>query len=89
MHEIDWSENIYLISFFGNETQAIVDVFAARIVNSIFDKLRVPAPTQWNFSGELCSGLAIDESTDINDINPGLKCDCTYNNSTLCHVTGL
>lgn len=73
----------------NSTNNATTDPFEARAVNAIFQKLRAPAPTQWNFSGELCTGLAIDPNVDINDINPGLKCDCTYNNRSTCHITGL
>ncbi|KAI3675658.1 hypothetical protein L1987_85250 [Smallanthus sonchifolius] len=44
---------------------------------------------RWNLSGELCSGAAVD-STDLDsgDYNPGIKCDCSFPNST-CHITRL
>ncbi|CAI9108925.1 OLC1v1008633C1 [Oldenlandia corymbosa var. corymbosa] len=58
------------------------------IVNSIFRKLNVRAPTQWNVSGELCTGSAID-SMDLQSLNPGIKCDCSDKNGTLCHITAL
>lgn len=71
-----------------NATRHTTDPSEAMAVNSIFSKLGARAPTQWNISGELCSGLAID-STDIQSFNPGIKCDCSYNNGTLCHITRL
>ncbi|CAI9108037.1 OLC1v1007547C1 [Oldenlandia corymbosa var. corymbosa] len=61
----------------------------ARLVNSIFQKLNVPAPTGWNISGELCTGSAVDSTTDIQSLDVGIKCDCSHNNGTLCHITGL
>ncbi|KAL3503739.1 hypothetical protein ACH5RR_038188 [Cinchona calisaya] len=70
------------------QTNATTDPSEAMAVNSIFQKLRAPAPTEWNTSGELCSGQAIDD-TQIQNINPGIKCDCSYNNRTLCHITRL
>ncbi|KAL0407108.1 UNVERIFIED_CONTAM: putative LRR receptor-like serine/threonine-protein kinase [Sesamum latifolium] len=39
----------------------------------------------WNISGELCSGVAIDD-TQVIDLNPGIKCVCFYNT---CHITAL
>ncbi|KAI7745725.1 hypothetical protein M8C21_022202, partial [Ambrosia artemisiifolia] len=44
---------------------------------------------RWNLSGEPCSGAAVD-STDIDSLeyNPGIKCDCSFPNST-CHITRL
>ncbi|KAF4379487.1 hypothetical protein G4B88_024935 [Cannabis sativa] len=47
---------------------------------------------QWNISGELCSGAAVDDSIDIDDddlLNPLIKCNCTFNNASLCHITKL
>ncbi|PHT77527.1 putative LRR receptor-like serine/threonine-protein kinase [Capsicum annuum] len=49
---------------------------------------RISATYRWNISGELCSGATID-STSIEDFNPAIKCDCSANNRTLCHITGL
>ncbi|OEL33423.1 putative LRR receptor-like serine/threonine-protein kinase [Dichanthelium oligosanthes] len=49
------------------------------------------ASPAWNISGEPCSGVAID-ATDVDNnpnINPAIKCDCSYNNSTVCHITKL
>lgn len=60
-------------------------------LNSIFKKWNIKANTQqWNISGDPCSGAAID-STNINDgeFNPLIKCNCTFNNGTLCHITQL
>ncbi|TXG71287.1 hypothetical protein EZV62_006222 [Acer yangbiense] len=65
----------------------------ARTLNSIFQKWGILAKEQWNISGELCSGQAI--ATDTSDFdsfsgpNPYIKCVCTYNNNTLCHITRL
>ncbi|KAK1589197.1 hypothetical protein Q3G72_031415 [Acer saccharum] len=45
---------------------------------------------QWNISGEPCSGAAIDSTSfDNNVYNPFIKCVCSYNNNTLCHITQL
>ncbi|PIN19529.1 Serine/threonine protein kinase [Handroanthus impetiginosus] len=49
---------------------------------------RAEATNQWNISGELCSGVATD-STPIGDINPGIKCDCSFANNSTCHITAL
>ncbi|KAH7545619.1 hypothetical protein FEM48_Zijuj01G0112700 [Ziziphus jujuba var. spinosa] len=43
----------------------------------------------WNISGEPCSGSAIN-GTDIEDDpanNPAIKCDCSYQSGTVCHIT--
>ncbi|EOA39474.1 hypothetical protein CARUB_v10008071mg [Capsella rubella] len=63
----------------------------ARALNSIFAAWRIRAPREWNISGELCSGAAIDERITIDDKNhnPFIKCDCNFENSTICHITAL
>ncbi|XP_047249367.1 probable LRR receptor-like serine/threonine-protein kinase At1g56140 isoform X2 [Capsicum annuum] len=70
------------------QTNTTTDPSEARILNSIFQSWQISATNQWNISGELCSGAAID-STSIEDFNPAIKCDCSANNRTLCHITGL
>ncbi|XP_015163617.1 probable LRR receptor-like serine/threonine-protein kinase At1g56140 [Solanum tuberosum] len=70
------------------QTNATTDPSEARILNSMFQNWEISATNQWNISGELCSGAAID-STPIGDFNPSIKCDCSANNRTRCHITGL
>ncbi|TXG71289.1 hypothetical protein EZV62_006224 [Acer yangbiense] len=62
-----------------------------RALNSIFQQWGISAnQDQWNISGEPCSGAAIDSTSYVNDVyNPFIKCVCTYNNNTLCHITRL
>ncbi|KAK7831883.1 putative lrr receptor-like serine/threonine-protein kinase, partial [Quercus suber] len=51
----------------------------------------ISAPSnQWNISGEPCNGAAID-STDFKDgnFNPLIKCDCSANSNSTCHITQL
>ncbi|KAL3737440.1 hypothetical protein ACJRO7_026239 [Eucalyptus globulus] len=43
----------------------------------------------WNISGEPCSGAAIDPSVSFDDYNPFIICDCSFSNSTTCHITQL
>ncbi|KAL3737437.1 hypothetical protein ACJRO7_026236 [Eucalyptus globulus] len=74
-----------------NQTQATTDPSEVAILNSIWSKWGLtPQTTTWNISGEPCSGAAID-STDFDDNNysPFIKCDCSFNNSTTCHITQL
>jgi hypothetical protein len=43
-------------------------------------------------SGEPCRGVPVDGSTDLDGNpknNPGIKCDCSYNNGTVCHIIQL
>ncbi|KAK1256827.1 putative LRR receptor-like serine/threonine-protein kinase [Acorus gramineus] len=57
----------------------------------MFQRLRISATTSWNISGEPCSGTAIDNATNIDDptLNPGIKCDCTFNKRKKCRVVRL
>uniref|UniRef100_A0A161ZX01 non-specific serine/threonine protein kinase n=1 Tax=Daucus carota subsp. sativus TaxID=79200 RepID=A0A161ZX01_DAUCS len=59
-----------------------------RLLNSIFGKWRISASSNWNISGELCSGAAVDSTNMDNNgaFNPGIKCDCSSNT---CHITQL
>ncbi|KAF3507456.1 hypothetical protein F2Q69_00010190 [Brassica cretica] len=74
-----------------NRTGATTDPDEARALNSIFAAWRIPAPREWNISGELCSGAAMDDSVTIDDkaYNPLIKCDCTFNSSKICRITAL
>ena len=67
----------------------IVNLIAVRILNSIFQKWGISAPLgQWNISGELCSGVAIDlTNIDNKNYNPLIKCECSANST--CHITQL
>ncbi|KAH0857919.1 hypothetical protein HID58_086180, partial [Brassica napus] len=62
-----------------------------KALNSIFTAWKIRASREWNTSGELCSGVAIDDNIFIDDkaYNPFIKCDCTFNNSTICRITAL
>ncbi|XP_062115779.1 probable LRR receptor-like serine/threonine-protein kinase At1g56140 isoform X2 [Humulus lupulus] len=61
-----------------------------RALNSIFEQWMIKANTQqWNISGEPCSGAALDDSIDIDSFNPFIKCNCNFNNGSLCHITKL
>jgi hypothetical protein len=60
-------------------------------LNTILGRWGLKASPAWNISGEPCSGVAVDTTeVDSNpNINPAIKCDCTYNNATVCHITKL
>ncbi|XP_030967402.1 probable LRR receptor-like serine/threonine-protein kinase At1g56140 isoform X1 [Quercus lobata] len=76
-------------SQYQNQTQPRTDPAEVRVLNSIFQKWGITAPSgQWNISGELCNGAAID-STDIDNLNynPLIKCECLSNST--CHITQL
>ncbi|KMT05683.1 hypothetical protein BVRB_7g166910 [Beta vulgaris subsp. vulgaris] len=75
-----------------NTTSATTDPTEARALNSILQQWERPANTeQWNTTGDPCSGAAIDTSIviDAPAYNPFIKCDCSYNDSTICHITAL
>uniref|UniRef100_A0A0E0PJS0 Leucine-rich repeat-containing N-terminal plant-type domain-containing protein n=1 Tax=Oryza rufipogon TaxID=4529 RepID=A0A0E0PJS0_ORYRU len=67
------------------------DPVEAVALNTILGRWGKKASWEWNISGELCSGFA---STEIDwdyypTINPFIKCDCSFSNNTLCHITKL
>ncbi|GLT51820.1 hypothetical protein SLA2020_252020 [Shorea laevis] len=70
-----------------NQSQPTTDPDEARILNSIFQQWRISATPEWNKSGELCSGVALDPTVfDPGTYNPIIICEC--DNST-CHITRL
>uniref|UniRef100_A0A453ALT3 Disease resistance R13L4/SHOC-2-like LRR domain-containing protein n=3 Tax=Aegilops tauschii subsp. strangulata TaxID=200361 RepID=A0A453ALT3_AEGTS len=74
------------------QRQAQTDPSEVAALNAIFSRWGLRASTAWNISGEPCSGAAIDDTTDIDNdpnFNPAIKCDCSYNASTICHITRL
>ncbi|CAA7058028.1 unnamed protein product [Microthlaspi erraticum] len=84
------SSSVHLVRA-QNGTGATTHPDEAQALNSIFAAWKIQAPKEWNISGELCSGAAIDESITIDDkaYNPLIKCDCNYANSTRCRITAL
>ncbi|EOA39563.1 hypothetical protein CARUB_v10008183mg [Capsella rubella] len=74
-----------------NRTRATTDPDEARALNNIFRTWKITATKDWNISGELCSGAAIDDSVSIDNLafNPLIKCDCTFVDSTICRIVSL
>ncbi|KAF3949112.1 hypothetical protein CMV_024973, partial [Castanea mollissima] len=73
------------------QAQNRTDPAEVTALNTIFQKWGIPANSnQWNISGEPCSGAAID-STSFQDgnFNPLIKCDCSANSNSTCHITQL
>jgi hypothetical protein len=63
--------------------------FAAAALNAVFAKLGQQAAASWNLSGDPCTGAATD-GTDFSDQNTtAIKCDCSDQNNTVCHITRL
>ncbi|PKA56052.1 putative LRR receptor-like serine/threonine-protein kinase [Apostasia shenzhenica] len=89
---------VFFLSFYGSTSQpppsssstARTDPTEAKAVNSMLSRWGLKASSTWNISGNLCSGAAID-STDFEDpnFNPAIKCACSFNNGTTCHITQL
>ncbi|KAG2632544.1 hypothetical protein PVAP13_2NG114100 [Panicum virgatum] len=73
---------------------ARTDPIEAAALNTILGRwgwkaTRSPA---WNISGEPCSGAAVDDGVGLDgnsEFNPGIKCDCSFNSNTVCHITML
>ncbi|XP_050279356.1 probable LRR receptor-like serine/threonine-protein kinase At1g56140 isoform X2 [Quercus robur] len=74
-----------------NQTQAATDPAEVTALNTIFQKWGISANSdQWNVSGEPCSGAAIDSTSfDDTKYNPFIKCDCSANSNSTCHITHL
>ncbi|XP_043702081.1 probable LRR receptor-like serine/threonine-protein kinase At1g56140 isoform X2 [Telopea speciosissima] len=72
------------------QTSATTDPSEVRALNSIFQQWGLKASNKWNISGEPCTGIATDSTSfDSTDFNSAIKCDCSYNNATTCHITQL
>ncbi|KFK41450.1 hypothetical protein AALP_AA2G132100 [Arabis alpina] len=74
-----------------NQTRATTHPDEARALNSIFATWKIQAQSEWNITGELCTGVAIDDGVAITNraYNPLIKCDCNFINSTICRITAL
>ncbi|XP_050368374.1 probable LRR receptor-like serine/threonine-protein kinase At1g56130 [Argentina anserina] len=78
--------------FYSSTAQnATTDPTEVAALNSMLLQWDAPAGTLWNISGEPCSGLALDSSQfEANGLNnPAIICDCSFNSSTVCHITHL
>ncbi|GLT51793.1 hypothetical protein SLA2020_251770 [Shorea laevis] len=87
---------IFFLSSLGKSKaqNATTDPSEVRALNSIFQQWGIQAPpNSWNISGEPCTGTALSQKesffADIPSINPAIACDCSFNSSTICHITGL
>ncbi|CAL4997348.1 unnamed protein product [Urochloa decumbens] len=75
----------------GAQQTPRTDPVEVAALNTILGRWDLRVSPAWNISGEPCSGFAVDASAvDSNpSINPAIKCDCSYNNATVCHITKL
>ncbi|XP_023882769.1 probable LRR receptor-like serine/threonine-protein kinase At1g56140 isoform X2 [Quercus suber] len=73
------------------QAQNRTDPAEVAALNTIFQKWGISANSnQWNISGEPCSGAAIDSTSfDDTKFNPLIKCDCSSNSNSTCHITQL
>ncbi|KAL4387123.1 hypothetical protein GQ457_09G004560 [Hibiscus cannabinus] len=75
-----------------NAQNATTDPSEVRALSSIFQQWQIQAGDAWNISGEPCSGVALSQSDSVFEDttnNPGIRCDCSFNNATVCHITRL
>ncbi|KAK4594663.1 hypothetical protein RGQ29_018381 [Quercus rubra] len=82
---------LFELALAQNRTQAATDPAEVTALNTIFQKWGISANSdQWNISGKPCSGAAIDSTSfDDKNHNPFIKCDCSYNSNSTCHITQL
>lgn len=76
------------------QQQARTDPPEVAALNTIFRQWGLRASPAWNISGEPCSGVALNQTFEFEDRldpdrNPGITCDCSYNNGTVCHIIRL
>ncbi|PPS03757.1 hypothetical protein GOBAR_AA16893 [Gossypium barbadense] len=63
-----------------------------KALNAIFQQWEIQAADGWNTSGDPCSGVALSQSDSTFEDpsnNPSIRCDCSFENATLCHITRL
>ncbi|XP_058071761.1 probable LRR receptor-like serine/threonine-protein kinase At1g56140 [Magnolia sinica] len=77
---------IHLLCSVERSTAQTTDPSEAATLNSIFQQWNISATSDWNISGELCSGVAL---TGSGNVNLGIECLCTFNNGSTCRITRL
>ncbi|KAK9031029.1 hypothetical protein V6N11_032425 [Hibiscus sabdariffa] len=78
--------------FLFSPTMHLKNGKTVRALNSIFQQWQIQAGDSWNMSGEPCSGVALSPRDSVFEDpanNPAIRCDCSFRNNTLCHITGL
>eukprot|EP01018_Ginkgo_biloba_P030388 Gb_19707 [translate_table: standard] len=69
------------------QTATITDPNEVQMLRALAQKWNIDSSASWNLT-DPCTGPAVD-TTDIRDpaINPAIKCDCSFNNGSICHIT--
>ncbi|KAE8719973.1 putative LRR receptor-like serine/threonine-protein kinase [Hibiscus syriacus] len=81
---------LFWFTKFIEAQNATTDPSEVRALNSIFQQWNTQAVNSWNISGEPCSGSARNHSDAVFQDpanNPTIRCDCSFNGGTVCHIT--
>ncbi|TKW06573.1 hypothetical protein SEVIR_7G248700v4 [Setaria viridis] len=78
----------------AQQARTRTDPVEADALKGVFDKIgREMWPSWFSSSVDPCTGAATDDTdTDIDhnpNLNPAIKCNCKYQNNTVCHITKL
>ncbi|KAL8162096.1 hypothetical protein V2J09_013585 [Rumex salicifolius] len=78
-------------SFLSSTDKFFSFTWPVKAFNAIFSKLGITSNIKWNSTEDPCSGAAVEDSITIDDTtyDPFVKCDCSFNNKTTCHITAL
>ncbi|EEC83075.1 hypothetical protein OsI_28198 [Oryza sativa Indica Group] len=82
----------WLIAAVHAQQAATTDPIEVAALEAILGRWGKTTSPLWRMSGEPCRGVPVDGSTDLDGNpknNPGIKCDCSYNSGTVCHITQL
>uniref|UniRef100_A0A0E0EJ17 non-specific serine/threonine protein kinase n=1 Tax=Oryza meridionalis TaxID=40149 RepID=A0A0E0EJ17_9ORYZ len=82
----------WLIAAVQAQQPARTDPIEVAALEAILGRWNKTTSPLWSMSGEPCRGVPVDGSTDLDGNpknNPGIKCDCSYNSGTVCHITQL
>ena len=83
---------LFIYLFISILRYVLCHLVAVRALRTIFHQWNIKAiPDQWNISGEPCSAAAIDSTIKFENelYNPFIKCECSFNNDSVCHITQL
>lgn len=76
--------------FFCRRVCHVFDVVlaAAAALNAVLVKLGLMVPLPW-IHRDPCADPPTNDTSDYGEANLFFSCDCSYQNSTVCHVTRL